>query len=207
VTRDEVDALNAQDPTTPLTDDDIERMLAHYRSKEYLSESGGGWKPRAAMLELQRHRAAKAANKERVRAVVDGAAVRVLSALENYETHDEAAHAIAARAAEQLATSSTVMQNVRGEIAKRHDRALVHETVRQAVLHFRSAEYALAAQIAERADKQLAKQARRDADEVSQTVRDVIATVSSLSGEHYPQRAIEDIATRVAIALTGKATE
>lgn len=54
------------------------------------------------LAEIQTLRAAKAADKERVRTVVDAAAIRVLSALENYETHDEAAHAIADRAAERL---------------------------------------------------------------------------------------------------------
>lgn len=60
MTRDEVDALNAQDPTTPLTDDDIARLIAHYRTDEYMRQTGGAWKPRAAMLELQRHRSAAA---------------------------------------------------------------------------------------------------------------------------------------------------
>lgn len=57
-----------------------------------------------AALEVERHRAAISADKERVRAVVDAVAMRVLVELENYETHDEAAHQIANRAADQLAT-------------------------------------------------------------------------------------------------------
>lgn len=57
MTRDEANAPEAQDPTTPLTDDDIRRLIAWYRSDQYAVQSGGGWKPLAAMLELQRHRA------------------------------------------------------------------------------------------------------------------------------------------------------
>lgn len=159
MTRDEVDALNAQDPTTPLTDDDIERMLAHYRSKEYLSESGGGWRPLAAVLELQSRRAARAADRERVRSAVREAVCAWLA--NNTPAETDGVRAIA----------GVVMGNAIANHAADLLKAL-------ALMH--------------------------SATSVMQIVRDVIATVSSLSGEHYPQRAIEDIATRVAIALTGR---
>lgn len=77
-------------------------------------------------IEVKRHRAAKAADKERVRSVVDAAAIRVLSALENYETHDEAAHAIAERAAEQLSGAAPVLSEKDRDIAIRMRKSIQH---------------------------------------------------------------------------------